>query len=116
MLNCPECQEPLPPNASFCTSCGAHVAGAVTGATRRLDPSAARRCAKCGGLLEAGFIPDEFRNHSEISVWVRGAPMRDPATGELDLGGAHMWQVVTLRCTGCGYLESYAADPVGGSL
>ena len=44
---------------------------------------------------------------------MRGAPARHPSTGALDLGGVQMWQVVTLRCTICGYLESYATDTLG---
>jgi zinc-ribbon domain len=114
-MHCPDCQESLPANAQFCTNCGLRVVGAVTGATQRLDPAAGQRCGKCGGLMERGFIPDEYRNRNEITVWVRGAPVRHPSTGILDLGGVQMWQVVTLRCTTCGYLESYATDTFGAA-
>lgn len=112
-MQCPECQEVSPDDAQFCPNCGRRLAGAATGATRRLDAPAEMRCGKCGGAQERGFIPDEYRNRNEVTVWVRGAPVRQPGTGALDLGGAQMWQVVTLRCTACGYLESYAEAPLG---
>jgi Double zinc ribbon len=113
-MQCPECKESLPANAQFCTNCGLRVAGAATGATQRLDTAASQKCGKCGGLMERGFIPDEFRDRNEVTVWVRGVPARSSSTGALDLGGVQMWQVVTLRCTICGYLESYAIDTLGG--
>jgi Double zinc ribbon len=107
-MNCPHCQQLAPIDAAFCPSCGASVA--ATGATQRLNPAMSHLCAKCGNSMDRGFIPDEFRDRNEVTVWVRGEPQRDNRAGAVLLGGADMWEVVTFRCMGCGYLESYAVD------
>lgn len=60
--------------------------------------------------MEHGFIPDEYRDRNEVTVWVQGEPQRQDVTGEVILVGANMWRVATYRCIGCGYLESYAID------
>jgi hypothetical protein len=60
--------------------------------------------------MERGFIPDEFRDRNEVTVWVRGTPERSPTTSAIELAGRQMWQVATYRCSNCGYLESYAQE------
>jgi hypothetical protein len=57
-----------------------------------------------------GFIPDEYRDRNEVTVWVQGQPERSMETGTVVLSGTRMWHVETYRCSGCGYLESYARD------
>ena len=41
-------------------------------------------------------------------------PERSLETGTIVLSGTRMWKVVTYRCTGCGYLESFARDELQG--
>jgi hypothetical protein len=62
--------------------------------------------------MDHGFIPDEYRGRNEVTVWVQGKAMRNSATGAVELRGSRMWQVVTYRCPGCGYLESYTQDEI----
>jgi hypothetical protein len=62
--------------------------------------------------MEPGFIPDEFQDLNEVTVWVQGAPARSPTSGAVELGGRRMWQVVTYRCVSCGYLESHATEEI----
>jgi hypothetical protein len=110
MRMCATCKQPLPTDAEFCPDCGAAVQQAVTGATQRLYRPIESRCPKCGYPMERGFIPDEYRDRNEITVWVQGQPERSSENGTVVLAGTRMWQVVTYRCTGCGYLESFARD------
>lgn len=62
--------------------------------------------------MEPGFIPDEYRDRDEVTVWVQGPAERNAQTGAVELGGSRMWRVVTYRCSSCGYLESYARDQI----
>src|SRR5215216_2526677 len=107
-------RQPLPTDAEFCPDCGTQVQRAVTGATQRLSASTAPNCPKCGNLMDRGFIPDEYHDRNEVTVWVQGRPERSLETGAVVLSGTRMWQVVTYRCTGCGYLESFARDELRG--
>jgi hypothetical protein len=110
MTDCAICRQALPIDAEFCPNCGAAVQRAVTGATQRLPTSTVPTCPKCGDPMERGFIPDEYRDRNEVTVWVLGQPERSSQTGAVILSGTRMWRVVTYRCIGCGYLESYARD------
>lgn len=114
MIVCAMCKQPLPADAEFCPDCGAAVRSAMTGATQRLYSSTEPGCPKCGQPMDRGFIPDEYRDHNEVTVWVRGHPERSLEDGTVVLSGAQMWQVVTYRCIGCGYLESFARDKLPG--
>jgi hypothetical protein len=68
------------------------------------------RCPKCSGLMVQGFIIDMKRSKfSVVSNWVEGAPGKPtwfgtcvPAPAEKRI------PVGTFRCSGCGFLESYA--------
>ena len=65
-------------------------------------------CPKCSGKMQPGFIVDRFDNaHRVVSMWVEGAPQKTFWTG-LSLKGRKTIDVQTLRCDGCGFLESYA--------
>src|SRR3954471_16782098 len=114
MTDCAICKQPLPADAEYCPDCGTQVQRAVTGATQRLNTSSMPRCPKCGGSMDRGFIPDEYRDRNEVTVWVMGQPERNLETGVVVLTGTRMWQVITYRCIGCGYLESYARDELRG--
>ena len=62
--------------------------------------------------MELGFIPDEYRDRNEVTVWVQGKAERNAQTGAIELAGSRMWRVVTYRCSSCSYLESYARDEI----
>jgi hypothetical protein len=66
------------------------------------------RCPKCGGAMEKGIMTDHFNYTSKVqSEWVSGAPELSFWTG-VKITGKKRLKVVAYRCTGCGYLESYA--------
>ena len=58
--------------------------------------------------MDPGIILDYNAHGSMVqSSWVEGAPERSFWEG-LKLKGHEKLAVTTYRCTGCGYLESYA--------
>ena len=57
--------------------------------------------------MEPGFVLDQTQGGYRPSDWVEGAPEPSFWTG-LKLRGHERRPVTTYRCTGCGYLESYA--------
>ena len=64
-------------------------------------------CPKCRQRMEEGFVQDQDYGSSHASKWVEGAPEKSFWTGTKTAGKKQV-QVATYRCTGCGYLESYA--------
>jgi hypothetical protein len=66
-------------------------------------------CPKCAGLMEEGFILDVAQRGYGQATWVRGPPEPSFWAG-LKLKGKTPRPVVALRCSRCGYLESYAQD------
>jgi hypothetical protein len=63
-------------------------------------------CAKCGGEMELGVIPDYVgRGGIMEPEWAAGKPISS-FFGIQVSGRRH--NVRTYRCTECGYLESYA--------
>jgi len=75
----------------------------------------APRCAKCGRAMERGLILDRTRNRVLASTWMEGEPESFLWFG-LKTSGRERHEVITFRCEGCGYLESYAPaspDPNG---
>lgn len=67
----------------------------------------ARKCSKCSGEMEIGFLPD--RSYAVVlpAVWVAGFPERK-WIGGLKVTDRPAYRVETWRCKGCGNLESYA--------
>jgi hypothetical protein len=64
------------------------------------------RCSKCGGEMQEGLVVD--LNYAGIlqSMWVE-----DPAGQSVGSGatnGKRKVKTKTYRCSGCGYLDSYA--------
>jgi predicted RNA-binding Zn-ribbon protein involved in translation (DUF1610 family) len=114
-MNCATCHQLLPSDADFCPNCGAQVRRAAIGPTQRLESLTVPTCPKCGNAMQRGFIPDEYRDRNEISVWVPGVPERSPSNGAIELADSQMWRIATYRCRNCGYLESYATDEIGAS-
>ena len=58
--------------------------------------------------MEEGFLLDHgHANTTHPAKWVAGPPERSWFWGT-KVGDKRQCQVRTFRCTGCGYLESYA--------
>lgn len=75
----------------------------------------ATTCPKCGNSMEVGFMPEWTHPQLSVSKWYPGAPreaelkLLGVKVGEwLDINAANMRVITTYRCSGCGYLESYA--------
>ena len=72
----------------------------------------APQCPRCKGDMEDGFVADKAHySVPETQKWVEGAPERSFWSG-LKLKGKEVFSVRTYRCERCGYLESYATEPV----
>ena len=68
-----------------------------------------RRCAKCDGKMEEGFLLDNTHGGRVQTKWVQGAPEESRWGVGVKLKGRLQLPISTFRCTKCGYLESYAA-------
>ena len=64
-------------------------------------------CPKCGNQMEEGFILEQSVGSYVPSIWVQGPPEPSFWTST-QVKGKTMRLVVTYRCEGCGFLESYA--------
>ena len=65
-------------------------------------------CPKCRGSMEQGYVADETYGERRQSTWVGGPPEPSFWTG-LKMRGKERVPITTYRCSGCGYLESYAS-------
>ena len=64
-------------------------------------------CPKCHRHMEEGFVLDQTYGANAQAAWIEGQPRRSVWTGlKVDRGALN--PITTYRCTGCGYLESYA--------
>jgi hypothetical protein len=80
---------------------------ATTGASPARRVAAGEiRCAKCGGLMQTGFIVDRSYGSTFQEEWVQGRPRS--FLYRVILRGARRQKVLTYRCVDCGYLESFA--------
>jgi len=68
-----------------------------------------RRCAKCDGKMEDGFLLDSTDASRVQTKWVQGAPEESRWGMGVKLKGRLQLPIATFRCTKCGFLESYAA-------
>lgn len=68
-------------------------------------------CARCGGALEEGYLPE----HGDMNIglgpseWVEGKPQTSFWSG-LKTDGMARYKVLALRCAGCGRLELFARE------
>ncbi|MEO8576251.1 MAG: hypothetical protein ABI556_06120 [Gemmatimonadales bacterium] len=69
-------------------------------------------CPKCSGPMEDGFVLDQTYGANTQSAWIEGPPVRSVWTG-VKLKGKERVPVTTLRCSRCGFLESYAIPGEG---
>lgn len=68
------------------------------------------KCPKCGQEMEDGFTVDQAHGGAVAEPrWAEGEPAYSFWTG-VKLKGRTQYRVRTYRCTGCGFLESYAVD------
>ncbi len=65
------------------------------------------KCPKCRKEMERGFLLDQAYGTAKASDWIKGPVERSFWTG-VKTRGKERRSVVTYRCVGCGYLESYA--------
>jgi len=70
-------------------------------------PKSSPVCPKCQRPMERGYIADVGRNKVIQGRWSRGEPIRN-FFGGIKWREKETIPVVTYRCTGCDYLESYA--------
>ena len=68
------------------------------------------RCPKCSGLMVQGFIVDYHGSKfCRVSNWVEGPPGKPTWFGTtVPTPAEKCIPVGTFRCSGCGFLESYA--------
>jgi len=65
-------------------------------------------CPKCNGSMVEGFALDRTEGQGKwISTWIAGAPERSFWVG-IKTSDRENIPIRTFRCSGCGYLESYA--------
>jgi predicted nucleic-acid-binding Zn-ribbon protein len=68
------------------------------------------KCPKCDSEMMQGFMLD-FHDSPESypSLWIAGSPDRSWWVGT-KLVGKEVRETITMRCTQCGFLESYARE------
>lgn len=65
-------------------------------------------CPKCRSRMEEGFIFDSTHGgQTQVVSWVEGVPEKS-FWGGVKVGKRRKLEISVLRCTRCGYLESYA--------
>ena len=65
-------------------------------------------CPKCTQMMVRGYIP-EVSHRSAVSFWVEGKPTHSFWAAGIDIPEDKIISIVTYRCAGCGFLESYAS-------
>src|SRR4051794_12042669 len=69
-----------------------------------------KQCPKCGGVMQEGFIPDySHHNFSRTAKWQSGEPQKSFWYG-INTRDSPQYEIKSHRCTGGGYLESYAQE------
>jgi hypothetical protein len=64
-------------------------------------------CPKCAKMMARGFIP-ESSHATIVSFWVEGEPESSFWSAGIKIPEDKVISIVTYRCIGCGFLESYA--------
>ncbi len=70
-------------------------------------------CAKCGGTMERGFIPD-IGQGVQLLNWHEGPPKKSLWLGPIR-GSASQIPIGAFRCAECGLLELYALNDYSAS-
>jgi hypothetical protein len=63
-------------------------------------------CPKCSGVMERGYVEDEGYGHRRVTAWSEGEPQQSIWMGVKR--NSEPLPIAVFRCTGCGFLESYA--------
>ena len=70
-------------------------------------PANVDKCLKCEARMEEGFVALLTYEGRYIGTWIEGSPTRSAWTG-LQIKGRRQLPTKTMRCTRCGFLETYA--------
>jgi hypothetical protein len=76
------------------------------------ETAAGRKCSKCSGEMETGFVLDRTHVHIFPATWADGLVELN-WLGGFKPGNRKFYRVETWRCKDCGYLESYARNQSG---
>lgn len=68
------------------------------------------RCPKCNHTMERGYVADIGYGAVFQSGWTPGEPEPRRIVGGIKWRKGDNVSIVTYRCSGCGYLESYARE------
>ena len=68
-------------------------------------------CPKCQNKMLQGFVADFAHAQIVVSTWVEGLPEKSFWLGT-KVPQEKSIKISTFRCSGCGYLESYAQPEV----
>ena len=75
-----------------------------------MRPADSLNCSKCQSPMQPGYLLEEGHgNERSITAWVEGQPQKSFWMGLKT--PREKLATRTYRCTGCGYLESYAPTP-----
>lgn len=70
------------------------------------------KCIKCGYSTSRGFVADYSDGANFIAKWVEGEPQKVKFLGiegtNIEVGGRRQYNIRSLRCERCGFLELYA--------
>ena len=66
-----------------------------------------RKCSKCSGTMQIGFLADRTYGAVVAAAWVEGVPEKK-WIGGVKLADKRAYLLDMWRCASCGYLESYA--------
>lgn len=66
-----------------------------------------QNCPKCQAAMTEGVVLDHTYGKRVVSSWLEGIPKRNIWVG-VQLQGKAPIEIVTWRCSKCGFLESYA--------
>jgi hypothetical protein len=65
-------------------------------------------CPKCNRAMERGYVADTGYGQILQTSWTAGIPVPRKFVGGVKWRAQDARPIVTYRCTGCGFLESYA--------
>jgi predicted nucleic-acid-binding Zn-ribbon protein len=69
-------------------------------------------CPKCGGDMRRGFLAERGEHSTFVAKWIDGEPVNAEIFGirgqNVNIQNRNSFQVRSLRCDLCGFLELYA--------
>jgi len=71
------------------------------------------KCAKCNSTMQRGHVPDREAGGYGPQKWFPGE-LEVGALGGVSKSEHAPIYVITFRCEGCGFLDSYAPGDIGG--